>query len=55
MLMSNPVTFEELIEKLRRVDEVSLLEMLDIDTDDLIEKFRDVIEDKYNKLLKEVE
>lgn len=53
--MTDPVTLEELIEKLQRVDEVSLLEMLNIDTYDLIERFRDVIEDKYNKLLKEVE
>lgn len=55
MPMSDPVTLEELIERLHRVDEISLLEMLNIDTYDLVERFRDVIEDKYNKLLKEIE
>lgn len=54
-MIDPPVTLEELIEKLQRIDEVSLLEMLNIDSYDIIERFRDVIEDKYNKLLKEVE
>ena len=49
------ITFEELKEKLQRVDEVTLLELLDIRSDDLIERFEDFIEDKQEQLLKEIE
>ena len=49
------ITFEELKEKLQRVDEVTLLELLDIRSDDIIERFEDFIEDKQEQLLKEIE
>jgi hypothetical protein len=49
------ITFEELKEKLQRVDEVTLLELLEIRTDDIIERFEDYIEDKQEQLLKEIE
>jgi hypothetical protein len=49
------LTFEELKEKLQRVDEVTLLELLDIHSDDLIDRFEDVIEDKQEELMKEIE
>lgn len=49
------LTFEELKEKLQRVDEVTLLELLDIRSDDIIERFEDFIEDKQEQLLKEIE
>ncbi len=48
------LTFEELKEKLQRVDEVTLLELLDIHSDDIIERFEDIIEDKQEQLTKEV-
>lgn len=53
MLMN--LTFEELKEKLQRVDEVTLLELLDIHTDDLIERFEDYIEERQEQLMKEIE
>lgn len=53
MLMMN-LTFEELKEKLQRVDEVTLLELLDIHSDDIIERFEDYIEEKQEQLTKEV-
>lgn len=49
------LTFEELKEKLQRVDEVTLLELLDIHSDDIIDRFEDVIEDKQEELMKEIE
>ena len=49
------LTFEELKEKLQRVDEVTLLELLDIHTDDLIERFEDYIEERQEQLMKEIE
>jgi hypothetical protein len=49
------LSFEELKEKLKRIDEVTLLELLNIHSDDIIERFEDYIEDKYEQLLKEIE
>jgi hypothetical protein len=49
------LTFEELKEKLKQVDEVTLLELLEIHSDDLVERFEDYIEDKQEQLLKEIE
>ena len=42
----------ELIAELRMVDEITLLELLEIDTDSLIDAFLDKIEDNQSKLLK---
>jgi hypothetical protein len=49
------LTFEELKEKLQRVDEVTLLELLEIRSDDIVDRFEDYIEDKQEYLLKEIE
>ncbi len=49
------VLLEELKEKLERLDEVSLLELLNISSRDLINAFADVVEDNMDRFLKEVE
>lgn len=49
------LTLPELKERLKRLDEVSLLELLDISSEDLIESFSDIIENNYLQLLKEVD
>ena len=49
------ITFEELKEKLQRVDEVTLLELLEIRSDDIIERFEDYIEEQQDKLMREIE
>jgi hypothetical protein len=49
------ITFEELKEALKRLDEVTLLELLGIQSDDLVERFDDVIEKKQEYLTKEIE
>ena len=36
--------------KLKRIDEISLLEVLEIDSEMLVERFEDVIEDKFDEL-----
>lgn len=46
---------EELKEKLERLDEVSLLELLNVSSKDLITAFAEIIEDNMDKFLKEVE
>ena len=40
----------ELIEALRSLDEVTLLELLDVKSDDLVDAFLEKIEDNYSKL-----
>ena len=49
------LTFEELKEKLQRVDEVTLLELLEIRSDDIVERFEDFIEEQQEKLMREIE
>lgn len=49
------LTFNELKDRLKQIDEVSLLELLNIHSDDLVERFEDYIEDKQEELMKEVE
>ena len=44
------LTFEEVCKRLSRIDEVSLLEVLDISSSDIVEKFKDNIEDKLDIL-----
>ena len=51
----NEITFEELKEALKRLDEVTLLELLGIQSDDLVERFDDVIEKKQEYLIKELD
>lgn len=48
------LTLEELKERLaQQVDEVTLLELLDISAEDIVERFSDEIEEKFDKLCKE--
>lgn len=49
------LTFEELKEKLQNVDEVTLLELLEIRSDDIVERFEDFIEEQQEKLMREIE
>jgi hypothetical protein len=49
------VLFNELLEKLKTLDEVSLLELLEISSEDLVETFKEQIEDKYEQLLQAIE
>lgn len=53
--MSRTLTLPELKERLKSLDEVLLLELLDIASEDLVETFSDTIENNYNRLLKEVD
>jgi hypothetical protein len=48
-------TLVELMEWLKTLDEVTLLELLDISAEDLIEQFADRVEDQYPRLLSEKE
>ena len=49
------LTFEEMCERLMHIDEISLLEVLDIASEDIVNKFRDKIEAKQDELKEELE
>lgn len=44
------LTFHDLVDLLKREDEVTLLEVLEISSEDLIERFGDWIEERYEEL-----
>lgn len=48
-----PLTLTELKELLIKEDEVSLLEVLDISSEDLVDRFEDLIEKKFDDLAQE--
>lgn len=49
------LTLHELCEKLKQLDEISVLELLNISTEELIEKFQDEIEERYDNLIEQFE
>jgi len=49
------LTLEDLKDKLKQVDNVSLLEVLEIDSDELVEAFVDKIEQRYDQLTEDFE
>lgn len=50
-----PLTFEEVKDKLKEVDEISLLEKLEIYSDDIVDRFEDKIEEQLEQLLLDFE
>jgi len=50
-----PLTLVEIKERLKQIPELDLLELLEISSEELVERFSDVIEDKADKLEQEVE
>jgi hypothetical protein len=45
-----PRTLAEIVDKLQREDEITLLEILEISSEDLLARFEDRIEEKFNVL-----
>jgi hypothetical protein len=50
-----PLTLEELRERLKSLDEVMLLELLGLSSEDLVKAFSDLIEDNFEILSTEVD
>ena len=48
-------TLADIINHLRRIDEISLLEVLEISSEDIVNRFEDRIEDKYDLLREDFE
>jgi hypothetical protein len=49
------LTFNELLERLRQLDEITLVEELGLTAEDIVDRFSDVIESKQDKLKQLVE
>ena len=47
------ITLFEIMEELKTIDEITLLERLEISSEDLVERFFDRIEDLYEELAEE--
>ena len=48
-------TLADIINHLRRIDEISLLEVLNISSEDIVDRFGDRIEDRYEYLREDFE
>lgn len=48
------LTLEEIKERLKRLDELTLLELLEVSSEELVERFDDIIEDNYERYEEEV-
>lgn len=50
-----PLTLPEICDRLKSIDEVSLLEILNITSEDLVERFQDLIEERADNLEEDLE
>lgn len=49
-----PLTLTDVMSRLKQLDEITLLEVLDISAEELVERFIDKIEENYDNLEKEL-
>lgn len=49
------LTLREILERLKSLDEVELCDILGLSSEDIVERFADIIEDKMDKLEIEVD
>ena len=48
------MTLEELCERLKQIDEISLMEVLQLESHDLVEAFKDKIAEMYDELVEDL-
>lgn len=48
------LTINDIVERLKQIDEVSLMEVLEITSEDMVSRFLDRIDLKYEKLVEEL-
>lgn len=49
------LTFIDVCDRLKQQDEISVMEVLEITSDELVERFKDRVEEKYEYLLEDLE
>ena len=47
------LTLRDICDKLKQLDEITLLEVLDISSEDIVDRFLDSIEDRFDELAEE--
>ena len=55
MFLRDHLTLVELKEKLMQFDEIDIIELLDLTAENILDRFEDVVEDNYDKLIREIE
>jgi hypothetical protein len=48
------LTTRELKERLMQFDEIDIIELLDLTAEDILDRFEDLVEENYDKLIKEI-
>ena len=48
------LTLHDIKEKMKRLDEVTLLEILDLSSEEIVERFEDEIEERFEQLVEEL-
>ena len=48
------LTFEDVCDRLKQLDEITLLEILDISSEEIVDRFRDLIENKFDDFKEEL-
>ena len=48
------LTIDELKEKLMQFNELDIIELLDLTSEDILDRFEDILEDRYDILIKEI-
>jgi len=49
------LTFNHVCERLKHLDEITILEVLDIASEDIVDRFKDKIEERYEELEEDLE
>lgn len=49
------IPFDEVLQRLKRLDEITLLELLDISSEELVDRFEDLIEQDYEFYAEQVQ
>jgi len=49
------LTIEELKDRLMQFNELDVVELLDLTSEDILDRFEDVLEDRYDILIKEIQ
>ena len=49
------MTLSELLDQLKLLDEVTLVEILDLHSDEIVDRFQDIIENRYDEITAKVD
>lgn len=49
------LTYSDILDRLKQVDEISLLEVLDISSEELVDRFEDRIRERIDYLMEDLE